>query len=482
LKWGAPFPNSIARFARGWKPSAGDSAICIFAGAATLSSRPPKLAAISEFRIILLHSSGKGQPENFQNAPNPGIPLRHVAMSHGDQNMVNDRLRRLRTGAIDETRKLFWIFIYLWVLLSLFSFHKALVLNEEYLIYDQVFALINALALAKVILLGEYFHVGERFKDRPLIYPILFKSALFAVLLIFFHIIEETLIGLFHGKTFFQSIPSIGGGKLQGILMVGVIMFVVLMPFFAFTELDRAIGTEELRFLLFGDKTEAGATPRTSWRTAAAAAFAALVIGGGWLIWALNRGTAHYVTQKPEPGSVVGTVTASVVGTAATTPVGARVSGVIQALECGANMKVKAGQFCAKIDPRPFQIMVDQNKSDLADAETRFERDKAALTEAKAAFEHREALAKRRAISQKAIDKSRNAFEQAQARTKHDEATVAQLQAALHAAETDLGHTEIVAPVDGTVVSRNVEIGQTVAAGSEAPPLFLIATDPSTPN
>ena len=407
-------------------------------------------------------------------------------MSHGDPNMVNDRLHRLKTGAIDETKKLFGIFIYLWVLLSLFSFHKALLLNEESLIYQQGFALINALALAKVILLGEYFHVGERFKDRPLIYPILFKSAVFAALLICFHIIEETFIGIFHGKTFFQSIPSIGGGKLQGILMVGVIMFVVLLPFFAFRELDRAIGTEELRSLLFGDKTEAGATSpimRTSRRTAAAAAFAVLVIGGGWLIWALNRSTAtHYVTQKPEPGSVVGTVTASVVGTAATTPVGARVSGVIQALECGVNMKVKAGQFCAKIDPRPFQIMVNQNKSDLAKAETRFEQGKAAVTEAKAAFEHREALAKRRAISQKAIDKSRNAYEQAQARTKHDEATVAQLQAALHAAETDLGYTEIVAPVDGTVVSRNIEIGQTVAAGSEASPLFLIATDPSAPN
>ena len=201
--------------------------------------------------------------------------------------MVNDQLRRVRTGAIDETRKLFGIFIYLWVLLSLFSFHKALVLNEEYLIYDQGFALINALALAKVILLGEYFHVGERFKDRPLIYPILFKSTVFAALLICFHIIEEMFIGIFHGKTFFQSIPSIGGGKLQGILMIGVIMFVVLMPFFAFRELDRAIGTEELRSLLFGDKTEAGATrllcgrageqrlppPSPFWLSAAAGSF-----------------------------------------------------------------------------------------------------------------------------------------------------------------------------------------------------------------
>ena len=193
----------------------------------------------------------------------------------GDQNMVNDQLHRLKTGAIDETRKLFGIFIYLWVLLSLFSFHKALVLNEENLIYHQGFALINALALAKVVLIGEYFHVGDNLKNRPLIYPILFKSAVFAVILICFHIIEETFIGLLHGKTFSQSIPNIGGGKLQGILMIGIIMFVVLMPFFAFRELDRAIGTQELRSLLFGDKTKAGAAlpiMRARWRTAAAAA------------------------------------------------------------------------------------------------------------------------------------------------------------------------------------------------------------------
>jgi hypothetical protein len=98
--------------------------------------------------------------------------------------MVNERLLHLKTGAIDETRKLFGIFIYLWVLLSLFSFHKALVLKEESLIYHQGFALINALALAKVVLVGEFFHVGDNLKNRPLIYPIMFKSAVFAVILI----------------------------------------------------------------------------------------------------------------------------------------------------------------------------------------------------------------------------------------------------------------------------------------------------------
>ncbi|MFZ3324471.1 MAG: efflux RND transporter periplasmic adaptor subunit, partial [Methylocella sp.] len=135
------------------------------------------------------------------------------------------------------------------------------------------------------------------------------------------------------------------------------------------------------------------------------------------------------------------------------------------------------GQLCAKIDPRPYQIVVDQNRADLAAAEARLEKDKADLTQAKGAFESHEATAKRPAISRKAIDKSRKAFERAQTQTKRDEARVAQLQAALHAAETNLSYTDIVSPVDGTVVSRNLEMGQTVAVGSEKPPLFVIAAD-----
>jgi uncharacterized protein (DUF1810 family) len=175
--------------------------------------------------------------------------------------MANERLLRLKTRAIDETRELFGIFIYLWVLLSLFSLHKALVLNDESLIYHQGFALINALALAKVVLVAEIFHIGDKFKNRPLIYPIMFKSAVFAMILLCFHIIEETLLGIFHGQKLSQSIPDIGGGTLQGILMVGIIMFVVLMPFFAFRELGRAIGTKQLHSLLFGGETKAGTAP-----------------------------------------------------------------------------------------------------------------------------------------------------------------------------------------------------------------------------
>jgi len=158
---------------------------------------------------------------------------------------------------------------------------------------------------------------------------------------------------------------------------------------------------------------------------------------------------------------------------------------VIQALYCAANTNVKAGQICSKIDPRPYQTVVDQGNADLAAAEDRLEKDKTDLAHAKAAFERHEARrferaswrSKRRAISRKALDNSRRAYAQAQTQTKLDEATVAELQAALHAAETNLGDTDIIAPIVGTIVSRNVKIGQTVAAGAETPPLFLIAAD-----
>jgi len=208
-----------------------------------------------------------------------------------------------------------------------------------------------------------------------------------------------------------------------------------------------------------------------------------LLTGSLWIMAHLNHNMAsinQIMEMQLERGPEVRTVTASgIVGPTATAPVGARASGVIQALYCDANRQVKAGQLCAKVDPRPYQIIVDQSKAYLAAAEARLEKANADLAQAKAAFESHEALEKRQAISRKAIDKSRKAFERAQTLTERDEATVAELQAALHAAETNLGDTDIVSPIDGTVVSRNVEIGQTVAADAETPPLFVIAADPT---
>jgi RND family efflux transporter MFP subunit len=205
-----------------------------------------------------------------------------------------------------------------------------------------------------------------------------------------------------------------------------------------------------------------------------------LLAGSLWIMANLNHNMAYSgetMQMPPEAGPGIRAVTASgVVAPTATAPVRARVSGVIQSVYCDANIQVKAGQVCAKIDPRPYQIVVDQSKADLQASEARLEKDKADLAQAKAAFESHEALAKRPAISRKAIDKSRKAFERAQTQTKRDEARVALLQAALHAAEINLNYTDIVSPIDGTVVSRNAETGQTVAADSETP-LFVLAGD-----
>jgi hypothetical protein len=179
-----------------------------------------------------------------------------LPLPEGDYHMFGDQMNRIKVKGIAEGRKLFWIFAYLWVLLGLFSMYKSIVLNEQNLIYHQGFAFINAWLLAKVMLTAEMFHVADNLKHKPLIYPIVFKSAVFSAILMSFYIIEETLIGMWHGKTAAESIPDIGGGSLKGILVVGLIMFVVLMPFFALREIGRDIGDDKLHELFFVRRTK----------------------------------------------------------------------------------------------------------------------------------------------------------------------------------------------------------------------------------
>ena len=148
--------------------------------------------------------------------------------------MRKEQIHRTTERIFSEGKLFFWIFIYLWVLFGLFAIHKAIVLNDADLIYHQGFAVINALLLAKVMLTAEMLHVADAMKHEPLIYPIILKSAVFSAILICFYWVEEILIGMWHGESFTQSIPALGGGNLKGMLMVGFIMFVLLIPFFRF--------------------------------------------------------------------------------------------------------------------------------------------------------------------------------------------------------------------------------------------------------
>jgi HlyD family secretion protein len=204
----------------------------------------------------------------------------------------------------------------------------------------------------------------------------------------------------------------------------------------------------------------------------AAIAFATLV----W--YGRANTTKAYTTVAVDTGAVAPTVIASgTVNPVTTIQIGTYVSGVIQTLWCDFNTQVHAGQLCAKIDPRPYQTVVDQGLANLATARAQLEKDRANLAFAKLIYERDADLLKRTIVSQETVDTARNAYKQAQSQIALDEATVKQHQAALDAARINLGYTNIVSPVDGTVVSRNVTQGQTVAASFQTPTLFLIATD-----
>lgn len=202
-----------------------------------------------------------------------------------------------------------------------------------------------------------------------------------------------------------------------------------------------------------------------------AAAFAAWRYAG-------SNDTVAYNTQAVTRGNVVRTVTATgTVNPVLTIIVGSYVSGVIKEIHCDYNTEVKVGEVCARIDPAPYQTVVDQNRANLAVARAQLEKDKAGLAYAQLNYERNARLAQSNAVSKDVLDNARNALDQAIAQIGVDQATIQQRQAQLAAAEVNLGYTNIVSPVNGTVVSRNVTVGQTVAASFQTPTLFLIATD-----
>lgn len=228
-----------------------------------------------------------------------------------------------------------------------------------------------------------------------------------------------------------------------------------------------------------GKARDVSSARRFRWLVPAVLAVMAATLAGGALYWSLAGNDAvRYVTQKVTRGPIIRAVTASgTINPVITVQVGSYVSGVIQGRHCDYNTRVAKGQLCAKIDPRPYQIVVDQSKANLAVARAQLVKDAAHLVYARKNYERNKRLFASKAISHDAVDSAQNAFEQAQAQVGLDEATISLREAELRAAEINLGYTDIISPVDGTVVSRSVEMGQTVAASFQTPTLFLIATD-----
>ena len=206
---------------------------------------------------------------------------------------------------------------------------------------------------------------------------------------------------------------------------------------------------------------------------------AVLVVGG-----IFYYRTSH-AEQPPTPltaavtrGDVIAKVNAT--GTLApvtTVQVGSQVSGTIKALHADYNSRVKKGQVIAELDPSLFQTQVEQARSTLIKVEADADRAKVELDDATSKGRRAQELYDQKLISRNDLETAQATAAQAEAALKSAQAMVTQARAALNQNQVNLDHTIITAPIDGIVISRNVDVGQTVAASMQAPTLFVIAQD-----
>jgi len=207
----------------------------------------------------------------------------------------------------------------------------------------------------------------------------------------------------------------------------------------------------------------------------------------------LNQKTqAQYFTAKVEKGEIRQVVEATgTINAVTTVQVGSQVSGTIYKLFADFNSRVKTNQIIAEIEPSLFQGALLQAKADLENAKANLaasranlEKAKATAVQTKADYERTVGLAKEGVMSQQQLDLAKANYDTAEAQVNaaqasvvQAEAQVSQKKAAVEVAQINLNHTIIRSPIDGTVVARNVDVGQTVAASLQAPTLFTIAQD-----
>lgn len=206
-------------------------------------------------------------------------------------------------------------------------------------------------------------------------------------------------------------------------------------------------------------------------------AILALTTGGIYYLKEKKPDTT-YKTAKVERGDIVSSVAATGnLAAVVTVQVGTQVSGTIQKLFVDFNSPVKKGEVIARIDPALFAAQSEQTRGSYMSAQANLLKAKADLTDAKRNLERNRQLIKDGIVAQSDYDTAENRYEQAVATVKAVEGAVSQARGAFRQAETNLRYATIRSPVDGVVVSRNVDVGQTVAASFQTPTLFTIAQD-----
>lgn len=185
-----------------------------------------------------------------------------------------------------------------------------------------------------------------------------------------------------------------------------------------------------------------------------------------------------YTTATLDRGPIQARVSASgTLSALVTVQVGSQVSGRIQNLTVDFNSDVRKGQIIARIDPQLYQAALEQSSANLQAAEANLAKAQVQAADAERQAVRASELVAQKLISQADRDTARATADAAQATVTAAQATVAQAKAARNQARVNLGYTTIVSPTDGVVISRNVDVGQTVAASLQAPTLFVIAQD-----
>jgi hypothetical protein len=171
----------------------------------------------------------------------------------------------LKQKLIREMQRAFVVACYLWGVFSLFVLYDSVISKDSHgSLMKYGLALFNALALAKVILVAQHFHLAEGFRKSPLIYVTIFRSIVFALLLGCFKIVEAMVFGYIRGRTLAESFSAIGDGSLRGLLTLMLLLAVVLIPFFGFAELDRAVGKGKIATVFLKSRYTLGEIPEVS--------------------------------------------------------------------------------------------------------------------------------------------------------------------------------------------------------------------------
>ena len=206
---------------------------------------------------------------------------------------------------------------------------------------------------------------------------------------------------------------------------------------------------------------------------------AIVIIAAGLFFYLKGNGkNTAYKTEKISRGEIKAIVTATgTVNAVTTVSVGTQVSGTIRRLLVDYNSPVKKGQLLAQIDPSTFQAQVDQASANLLSAKANMEKAAVATLDARRTLQRNKELFAQNFIARSDLDTAETNAQSAEAQQRVNQAQVEQAQAALKIAETNLQYTNIISPVNGTVISRSVDIGQTVAASFQTPTLFSIAQD-----